>query len=106
MTDDRITRSFERCVIVRARIATQITSSRTSAASTRWTNIRVATPPSVGTSRPSISGQSRNARPAASARTEAPTISRANAAAAVHSVSRANLGSEPAIDGPLSGSFT
>ena len=92
--------------MVRARMATQITSSRTAAASTRWTNIRVATPPSVGTSRPSIRGQSRNASPAASARTDAPTISRANAAPAVHSVSRANLGSEPAIDGPLVGSFT
>ena len=65
------------------------TSTNTSAARTRCANITVAAPPSAGTSRPFISGQSVKASPAPFARTKVPTTSRVPVATAVNSASRA-----------------
>ncbi len=101
---DSTTRSLEREAIVRARIATQSTSRKTPAASTRCANIAVAAPPSAGTSRPFISGQSVNASPAERARTYVPTSRSAPVAPTVNNVSRAKPASPPAD--PFSGSFT
>jgi hypothetical protein len=62
------------------------TSSAESAASTRCRNIHVAAPPSAGTSRPSMSGQSLNASPESVARTYVPTRSAPNVAMTVQPI--------------------
>ena len=103
---DSTTRSFERETMVRARIATQSTNRKTPAANTRCANIAVAAPPSAGTSRPFIRGQSVNASPADRARTYVPTSSSAPVAPTVNNVSRAKPASPPVASPPLSGSFT
>ena len=59
-------------VSVRALIAVHSTRSSAIAASTRWRNIAVAAPPSVGTSLPSINGQSVNTSCASLALTYVP----------------------------------
>ncbi len=92
---ESLTTSADRSVMVRARIATQSTSTATAAARTRCTNMAVAAPPSAGTSRPSMSGQSVKASPAEVARTYVPTSSRAPVAPTTTNVSRANAGSSP-----------
>ena len=66
--ESRIT-SRDRSAMVRARIATHRTIKNTPAAKSRCRNIAVAAPPSAGTKRPFISGQSVNASPADFART-------------------------------------
>ncbi len=68
-TEESRTRIASWGAAVRARIAVHRTSSITIAASARCRNIAVAAPPSVGTSLPSIRGQSVNTSCASLART-------------------------------------
>ena len=67
--EESLTRTSRRPESVRTRIAVQSTSSIAIAASARCRSIAVAAPPSVGTSLPSISGQSVNTSCASLART-------------------------------------